>query len=207
MTGVMRLGLTGTVGAGKSTVAAMLRDRGAAVIDADALARDVVRDPAVLDAIAAALGADLIAEGDGGPVLDRAATAARVFDDPAARERLEAIVHPRVRAAAADARAAWARRPDPPAVVVEDVPLLFETGRDAEMDVTVVVDAPFELRAARLAERAGLDEAAVRARDAAQWSAADKRAAADHVIVNDGDVATLEARVDALWRAVRPAER
>lgn len=198
----MRLGLTGTVGAGKSTVAAMLRARGAAVIDADALARDATRDPAVLADVAAQVGPDLVRSGSAGPTLDRAATAARVFDDPAARARLEAIVHPWVRAAAAAERAALAARPTPPAVVVEDVPLLFETGLDAEMDVTVVVDAPFELRAARLADRAGLDVAAVRARDAAQWPAAEKRAAADHVLVNDGDLDALEARVAALWRTL-----
>lgn len=201
----MRLGLTGTVGAGKSTVAAMLRARGAAVIDADALARDATRDPAVLADVAAHLGPDLVRSGPAGPTLDRAATAARVFEDPAARARLEAIVHPRVRAAAAAERAALAARATPPDVVVEDVPLLFETGLDAEMDVTVVVDAPFEVRAARLAERAGLDAAAVRARDAAQRPAAEKRAAADHVIVNDGDLEALEARVEALWRTLSAA--
>jgi dephospho-CoA kinase len=190
-----RIGLTGSVGAGKSSVARRLAERGAWVIDADALARRATEDPEVLARIAAELGPELVVDGR----LDRAATARRVFDDPAARRRLEAIVHPWVRRAMAAAEAAAMAAAKPPPLVVHDIPLLFENGLDAGMDATVVVDAPFAQRAARLAARSGLDEAAVRARDAAQLDPAEKARRATFVIDNGGDEAALDAAVAALW--------
>lgn len=190
-----RIGLTGGVGAGKSSVGRRLAARGALVIDADALARRATDDPRVLAAIADALGADLVVEGR----LDRGATARRVFGDAAARRALEAIVHPWVRAAASAAEAAARASDTPPPLVVHDVPLLFETGRDAAMDATVVVTAPLAVRAARLAARSGWDEATVRARDAAQWDPAEKARRATFVIDNAGDAAALDAAVADLW--------
>jgi dephospho-CoA kinase len=189
-----RIGLTGSVGAGKSSVARRLAERGALVIDADALARRATEDPEVLARIAAEVGADLVVDGR----LDRAATARRVFDDPDARRRLEAIVHPWVRRAGAAMEAA-AVSTAPPPMIVHDVPLLFETGLDADMDATVVVDAPFAARAARLAARSGMDEAAVRARDDAQLDPAEKARRATFVIDNGGDQEALDAAVAELW--------
>ncbi len=191
----LRVGLTGAVGAGKSSVARRLAALGARVIDADVLAREATADPGVLARIAAEVGADLVVDGR----LDRAATAAKVFADPAARRALEAIVHPWVRARAAAAEGAARAEVPPPAVVVHDVPLLFENGLDAGMDATVVVAAPFAVRAERLAARSGLSEAAVRARDAAQLDSAEKARRATFVIDNGGAEEDLDAAVERLW--------
>jgi dephospho-CoA kinase len=193
----LRVGLTGSVGSGKSTVAAALARRGAAVIDADALARRAAEEPATLERIARALGPELVVAGR----LDRAATARKVFADADARAALEAIVHPWVRAAAAAQEAALSRSAVPPMMVVHDVPLLFERGLDAAMDATVVVRAPLAVRERRLADRLG-DPAAVRARDAAQWPEAEKAALATFVIDNGGDEDALERHVAALWTAL-----
>jgi dephospho-CoA kinase len=190
-----RVGLTGAVGAGKSSVARRLAARGALVLDADALARRAAEDPAVLARIAAELDAALVVEGR----LDRAATARRVFADPTARRALEAIVHPWVRAAAAAAEASARRADPPPPLVVHDVPLLFENGLDAGMDATIAVVAAFATRLRRLAERSGWDEHALRARDAAQLDPAEKARRATFVIRNDGDEAALDAAIEALW--------
>jgi dephospho-CoA kinase len=189
------VGLTGAVGAGKSTVAELLAARGAFVIDADALARRATDDPEVLARLAREVGADLIVDGR----LDRAATARRVFADVAARRRLESIVHPWVRAAAAAAEAAARSAAAPPPLVVHDVPLLFEGGLDAAMDATIVVRAPFAIRLERLAVRSNWDSEALRARDAAQLDAEEKARRATFVLDNGGDVAELEAAVAALW--------
>jgi dephospho-CoA kinase len=189
------VGLTGAVGAGKSTVAELLAARGAFVIDADALARRATDDPEVLARLAREVGADLIVDGR----LDRAATARRVFADVAARRRLESIVHPWVRAAAAAAEAAARAAAAPPPLVVHDVPLLFEGGLDAAMDATIVVRAPFAIRLERLAVRSNWDSEALRARDAAQLDSEEKARRATFVLDNGGDVAELEAAVAALW--------
>ncbi len=186
------------MGAGKSTVARALARRGAALIDADALARRATDDPAVLARIAREVGAHLVVDGR----LDRTATARLVFADAEARRALEAIVHPWVRAAAADQEAEALRSDTPPVMVVHDVPLLFENGLDARMDATVLVDAPAALRAARVASRGG-DPAAVAARDAAQGAIAAKRARADFMIRNDADEDALEGEVARLWTSLR----
>jgi dephospho-CoA kinase len=193
------IGLTGAIGAGKSTVARLLAERGAEVIDADALARQALEEPATVRRVAAALGPEVVSDGR----IDRAAVAAKVFGDAEARRRLEAIVHPRVAALRrARVRAARARRPPPP-LLVHDVPLLFETGLDRAMDLVVVVDAPREVRLARARDRMGAAEMA--RREAAQWSAARKRAHADVVIDNGGDLADLRARVARAWPRLRDA--
>lgn len=192
----LRVGLTGNIGSGKSTVARLLAERGAAVIDADALAREATDDPAVLDAVAAALGEDLVVAGR----LDRAATAARVFEDRAALERLNAIVHPWVRAKSEERERTLTQSVPPPRVIVHDVPLLFENGLDAGMDVVVVVDAPQEVRLRRVAERSGASIDDLRARDAAQMPLEEKVARADFVVGNAGDLSDLATAVDAVWR-------
>ena len=135
----MRVGLTGGVASGKSTVSGMLRDLGAVVVDADVLAREVV-EPGTpgLDAVAAQFGPTVItAEGR----VDRARLGALVFDDPVRRAALERIVHPLVRARAAELEAAAA----PGVVVVHDIPLLVENGLATAYHLVVVVDAPVEV--------------------------------------------------------------
>ncbi len=194
----LQVGLTGNIGSGKSSVARLFAERGAALIDADALAREATEDPGVLREIAAIFGDEIVVDG----ALDRAALAARVFGNPDARADLNAIIHPWVGRERAARTAAFATQISPPAVVIHDVPLLFEVGLDAEFDKVVVVDAPLELRVARVVARSGLTADEVRARDAAQLPLAEKVRRADFVIDNSGDFDDLEPQVETLWRAL-----
>jgi len=191
----IHIGLTGNIGSGKSTVARLLAQRGAAVIDADELASEVLTQPETVRTIGEAFGPDVVDDGR----VDRAALARRVFRDEAARRRLEAIVHPRVAALDAARATALSERRPPPPMIVHDVPLLFEAGLAASMDAVVVVDAPLETRIERVVSGRGLDPGEVRRRDAAQWPPERKRAQADVVIENDGDPRRLEARVAEAW--------
>lgn len=192
--GVLRVGLTGGIAAGKSVVARRLGHLGAAVIDHDVLARTVVDvgSPG-LAAIVDAFGDVLTPLGQ----LDRQALGTRVFGDAAARERLNAIVHPLVRAAAHDAEVAAVAAGH--TVVVHDIPLLVETGQAGHFDVLVVVDAPAELRVARLVDGRGLAPADAWARLAAQADDEARLEAADVVLDGSGSVAELEVQVDAMW--------
>lgn len=189
----MRVGLTGGVGSGKSTVSALLARHGALVIDADAIAREVV-EPGTpgYDAVLARFGAEVVAA-DG--TLDRPALAAVVFGDEAARADLNAIVHPLVGERSAELMAAAA----PQDVVVYDVPLLVESRLGKAFDVVVVVEADVDTRLTRLAER-GLAESDARARMAVQASDEERRAVAHEVIANDGTREELAAEVDELWQ-------
>lgn len=189
----LRIGLTGGIAAGKSTVSARLVERGAVLVDADQLARQVVAQGTPgLVAVVAEFGDEVLTpEGD----LDRAALGALVFADPERRAALERIVHPLVR----DAGSAREADAGPDAVVVHDIPLLVESGRADDFDVVVVVDAPEELQVQRLVTERGMSEADARARLAAQASRADRLAVADVVIENHGDLAALLARVDAVY--------
>ncbi len=189
---MLRVGLTGGIGSGKSTVAAALAGHGALVVDADRIAREVVaRGTPGLAALADRFGSGVLtAEGD----LDRAALAALAFSDDSARRDLEAITHPRIAARAAELFAT--ARPDH--VVVHDVPLLVEKGMGAAYHLVLVVDAPAEVRVARLVGR-GLSEADARARIEAQATTAERRAAADVWLDNSGTQADLRATVDRLW--------
>jgi dephospho-CoA kinase len=193
----MRLiGLTGGIGTGKSTVARMLAARGAAVVDADRLAREVVEPgmPALAE-IAAEFGPGVL-QGDGS--LDRTALGALVFADEARRERLNAITHPRVGALMQE-RVAAALHSDAPLVVV-DIPLLFEGARQGMFEGVLLVWAPPAMQLARLVERDGWSEDEARARLATQMPVDDKRALATWVIDNSGTVAQTEVQVDAWWR-------
>lgn len=193
---MLRVGLTGNVAAGKSSVAARWRQHGAWVIDADALARAAVAPGTPgWRAVVEAFGPEVLAA-DG--TLDRAALRRLVFADDAARRRLEAIVHPEVARlrAAEHARARAAGAP----VVVDEIPLLFEAGLDRDVDVIVLVDAPEAVRRQRLRRDRGLDDAEIDGLLRAQWPAERKRARADYVIDNDADLATLERRADAVWQ-------
>lgn len=191
------IGLTGGIGSGKSTVAARLAAHGCDVIDADAVAREVVRpgEPA-LEEIAERFGRDVITpEG----TLDRARLAARAFVDDASRAQLERITHPRIAARIAEWIASLAGSVPDGRLVVVDHPLLVETGQHRRFDAVVVVLADEELRLERLVEERGLGEDDVRARFRAQASDAQRRAVATHVIENDGTRAELDAAVDALY--------
>jgi dephospho-CoA kinase len=191
----VQIGLTGGIGSGKSTVAGRFAELGALVIDADALAREVV-EPGTdgLAAVVAEFGAQVL---DGSGRLNRPALARVVFGDEAARGRLNAIVHPRIRARAAELIAAA----PPGTVVVQDVPLLVETGQADRYDLVVVVEAAEELRVRRLARDRGMPAEEVRARMAAQATDEQRRAVADVVLVNDGTTDELRAKVDQLWRS------
>ena len=191
---MLLVGLTGGIGAGKSTVADLLTKRGAIVIDGDLIARRVVEpgQPA-LAAIVEHFGADVLAA-DG--TLDRPKLAARAFADARERAALEAITHPAI---AAEFLREMSEAP-PDGIVVNDVPLLVESKQAADRgyEVVIVVEAPRELRLDRLVER-GLDRVDAEARMAAQATDEERRAVATHVLDNRGTRADLEAQVETLW--------
>jgi dephospho-CoA kinase len=190
---VLRVGLTGGIGAGKSEVTRRLAELGAVIIDADLLAREVVGPgTSGLDEVVRHFGTGVLgSRGD----LDRAALAARVFDDPGERQVLESIIHPRVRSLAAEIEAAA----DPDAVVVHAIPLLVETGQAGAFDLVVVVEAPRPVRLGRLMRDRGMTEEQAQSRIDSQSSARQRVEAADVVIDNTGDLDALRARVDQVW--------
>jgi len=193
----LRIGLTGGIGSGKSSVARRLAARGALVVDTDALAHALTAPGgAAIPAVAAAFGADMIAA-DG--AMDRARMRALVFADPAQRRRLEAILHPMIgEATRAQASGAGAGQP-----VVFDVPLLTESGTwRARVDRVLVVDCPVATQVARVVARSGWTPEAVERTIAQQATRGQRRAIADAVIVNDAlTLAQLDGEVDALWTA------
>ncbi|MGZ4188381.1 MAG: dephospho-CoA kinase [Actinomycetota bacterium] len=191
---MLLVGLTGGIGAGKSTVARLLADRGAVIIDADSIVRELQRPGTeVFRAIVERFGKQVVAA-DGS--LDRPKLADIAFRDEDARSALNAIVHPAVYAVMAERITAIE---DETAVVVLDIPLLAEAGGREGMDVVIVVDADQDLRVTRVVDERGLDARQVRARMAAQASSEQRAALADVVIRNDGDMEALRAQVDALW--------
>jgi dephospho-CoA kinase len=194
-------GLTGGIACGKSAVAARLRSRGVPVVDADALAREVVLPGTEgLAAVVAEFGPGVLAE-DG--TLDRKALGALVFADPARRARLGAITHPRIAAASAARMAELLARGEP--LACYEAALLVDNGIQDGFRPLVVVAAPRSVRLARLVLRDGLTQAEASARIDAQVSDDVRRAAADFVVENDGTLAELDAAVDRTLRAV--AER
>ncbi|MCO1657785.1 dephospho-CoA kinase [Pseudonocardia humida] len=192
---MLRVGLTGGIGSGKSTVARRLVERGAVLVDADALAREVVA--AGTDGLAEVVAA--FGEGVLGPdgELDRPALAGVVFGDDGARARLNGIIHPRVRLRTEELIAAA----PPEAVVVQDIPLLVEGGMAAFFALVLVVHADVEERVRRLVELRGMPEADAMARIAVQATDEQRRAAADVWLDNSGDRDALRAAVDVLWDA------
>ena len=191
---MLRVGLTGGIAAGKSLAARTLQELGALVIDSDALAREVV-EPGTdgLAAVVDAFGSGML---DGEGRLDRPALAAVVFSDADKRNTLNSIVHPRVRARAAELE----EQAPAGTVVVHDIPLLVETGQHRNFDFVLVIDAPEEERIRRMAADRGMSEEAARARIAAQAGTAERAAAADVVLVNDGTAEQLVAAVRQLWQ-------
>ncbi|MGC4789023.1 dephospho-CoA kinase [Micromonospora sp. DT178] len=198
---MLRVGLTGGIGSGKSAVARRLAECGAVVIDSDRIAREVVAPGTEGLAEIVAAFSERVLDADG--ALDRAALGALVFADETARRRLEAITHPRVRARSAELAAAAA----PDAIVVNDVPLLVEVGLAPTYHLVVVVQTEVATRLARLARDRGMDRAEAERRIAAQADDARRRAAADVLLTNDGSLDDLHAAVDALWgERLRPYE-
>ncbi|MEU1683545.1 dephospho-CoA kinase [Micromonospora zamorensis] len=191
---MLRVGLTGGIGSGKSAVAARLVERGAVLIDADQVAREVVAPGTEGLAEIVAAFSDAVLDDDG--ALDRVALGAVVFADEKARRRLESITHPRVRARTAELAAAAA----PGAIVVNDVPLLVEVGLAPTYHLVIVVQTAVTTRLERLARDRGMDRAEAERRIAAQADDARRRAAADVVLTNDGSLADLHDAVDDLWR-------
>ena len=189
----MRVALTGGIASGKSTVARLLADLGALVIDADQLARDVV-EPGTpgLERVVERFGRRVLT-GDGH--LDRPAVAAIVFKDVEARKDLEAIVHPLVYEASAQAEA----QAEPGRLVVHDIPLLAESGRAEGFDAVIVVDTPAETQVARMVEDRGWTREDAEARIAAQATREQRRSLATHVIDNSGTREQLEARVREVY--------
>ncbi|TMQ93453.1 dephospho-CoA kinase [Actinomadura soli] len=195
---MLKVGLTGGIGSGKSEVSARLRERGAVVIDADKIAREVV-EPGTpgLAAVVAEFGEEVLLPSG---VLDREKVGRIVFGDPERLAALNAIVHPLVGERTRELMDAAPAG----AVVVYDVPLLLENGMAEMYDEVVVVDAPEEVQLDRLVARRGMTEEDARARMASQASRAERRAVATHVIDNSGTLDDLKSQVDALWESLTP---
>ncbi|QES50666.1 dephospho-CoA kinase [Streptomyces venezuelae] len=191
---MLKIGLTGGIGAGKSEVSRLLAQYGAVIVDADRIAREVV-EPGTpgLAAVVEAFGPEVLTpEG----VLDRPRLGSIVFADPAKLATLNAIVHPLVGARSAELEAAAG----PDAIVVHDVPLLTENGLAPLYDLVVVVDAAPETQLARLTGLRGMSEEEARARMAAQATRAQRLAVATLVIDNDGPLEALEPQVRLVWK-------
>jgi dephospho-CoA kinase len=204
--GPLRIGLTGGIGSGKTLVARQLRDLGAAIVDADAIAREVVAPggPAY-EGVVRTFGPGVVRP-DG--TLDRKALAGRVFADASARKQLNALTHPHIRRRIAEEAARLASAPGID-VIVLDIPLLLDTtdGRDLDLYGIIVVDAGDDVRVARLVARDGFQEAEARRRLAAQVALRDKVARADWVIDNNGPPAQTREQVRALWEALQERRR
>jgi dephospho-CoA kinase len=191
---MLLVGLTGGIGSGKSTVAGLLADRGAVVIDADDLARQAVAPGSIgFDRVVQAFGRDILtADGD----LDRHLLGEMVFADAVRRRELEAIVHPEVARLFVEAVDPY-RETDH--VVVYSIPLLVERGLSGAFDVVVVVVADEDRRVERVVRARGMDPDEVRARIAAQVTDHDRSRVADVLLDNDGELSELEGQVDRLW--------
>ena len=188
------VGLTGGIGAGKSTVSSMLAERGAAIVDADQIARDLQAPGSlVLTSMAERFGAQIINSDDGS--LDRAAVAQIVFSDEQALKDLNGIVHPAMQD---EIQRQIDEHRDTDRIVVLDFPLLGENPRKG-LSATIVVDIPVEVAVQRLVDQRGMDEDDARARITSQISREERLATATHVLDNGGDMAMLSGQVDDLW--------
>ena len=192
-----RYAITGGIGSGKSTVAAMFARLGAVIIDADAISRDLMRPTEnTLNAVVAEFGPDILHPDS---TLNRSALAALVFSDEDARTRLNNIVHPAVRARAdALVEQAW-RAPGFSGIIIDDIPLLAETNRAAEFDGVIVVRTGLEKRLSRLTKTRGMAEEDARARIAAQATDAQRAAIATWIIDNDGSAENTQTQVERIW--------
>jgi dephospho-CoA kinase len=191
------IGLTGGAGSGKTTVAGMFRERGAAVVDADQAAHSVY-DPGTpgFDAVVREFGPAYVSDGQ----IDRARLGELVFRDPDARRRLDAIVHPLVRDWMAErTRIAIERGAQ---VIVQDVPLIFENGLEPIYAEVVLVYVPEEVQVARLVGGRGLSESRARAIIASQMPIEEKKRRAQHVIDNSGSLDATRRQVERLWAEI-----
>lgn len=190
---MLKVGLTGGIGSGKSEVSRRLTQRGAVLIDGDAIAREVVRPGTPgLAAIVAEFGEEVLLP-DG--TLDRPKLGKIVFNDPAKLARLNEITHPLIGRRSQELFEAA----PPDGIVVYDMPLLTENNLAGLHEVNIVVDVPVELQVARLVGRRGMTEEDARARIAAQATREQRRAIADYVIDNSGPLEELDEKVEALW--------
>jgi dephospho-CoA kinase len=193
------VGLTGGIGAGKSTVANMFAQLGALTIDADQLARQAIEPGSSgFDEVVAEFSSKVLKDGD----IDRQMLGKIVFKDEQKRKKLESIVHPRVQ----EALAAKIKTLSPGDILIYEIPLLVETGAADKFDYIITVESDIENRLDRLFER-GLDEAEAERRIAAQASQAQREAVADRVIINDGDRAELFAECARIWESELNAPR
>jgi dephospho-CoA kinase len=196
--GMRVIGLTGGIASGKTAVSDRLAARGAAIVDTDLLAREVVmRGTPGLAAVVEAFGPGILTP-DG--TLDRKALGELVFTDGTARARLNAITHPRIREAMVARLGALREASPPPPAAVLVVPLLFENGLDAMVEESWVVDVPEDVQRARLIAREGFTPAEADARIGSQMARGDKLRRATRVISNAGDLAALEAEITRVWR-------
>lgn len=198
---MLKIGLTGNIASGKSTVAEVWRRLGAHIVDADELARQAVAPGSPgLSRVVERWGEEIL---DASGALDRAALREIVFRDPHARAELEAVVHPQVGAlrdrAFSEAAAAGER------VIVADIPLLFEVGLEKDFDIVVLVDAPVAIRRQRILENRGIAPEEADRMIAAQMPSEQKRPRAHHVIDNDASLDALTARAEEVWREITAA--
>lgn len=191
MSKLLRVGLTGNIASGKSSVVAVWRSLGAHVIDADVLARAAIAPGTP--------GHERVLQAFG--TVDRAQLRAVVFRDPARRAQLEKIIHPEVARLRAQQEAALAAQGA--RIVVNDIPLLFEAGLGDQFDVIVVVDAPRELRVDRIVQQRGLERAEAERMVDAQWPAEQKRAQASFVIDNSGSLRELRGKAEEVWQQIQ----
>jgi len=196
---MLKIAITGGAGSGKSTVARMFQELGAEVLDADQVAREAVAvgAPAWVE-LRRRFGEDFF-QADG--TLNRAKLAQRVFADPEARRALEALIHPLVVQELQNKIADLERRGVD--LVLVEVPLLYETGREQAFDRVMVVTAPEADRLRRLRDRDGRSDAEIRGILAAQWPLADKVARADYVVDNGGELAGTRQQVENIWRKLK----
>lgn len=194
------LGLTGGIGSGKSTVAKMLAEHGATIIDADAISRQLMEPGQEVLAETVATFGDHLLDAQG--KLDRAALASVVFGDKEALEKLNAIVHPAVRAESERLRQEAITAQGEGAIIIQDIPLLTESGQADRFDGVILVDAPEEVRVKRLVEHRGMDAEDARARMNNQATDEQRRAIATWIIDNSGTIESTRHQVDQLWNDI-----
>ncbi|WP_159881569.1 dephospho-CoA kinase [Paenibacillus puerhi] len=193
----MNIGLTGGIASGKSTVAAMLVRRGALLVDADRIAREVVEpNTPVLAQVIERFGADLLLQ-DGS--LNRKKLGEKVFGDPEALRDLEGLLHPPIRATMRERMSRY-QEDHPDKLVVVDIPLLYESGLQGMVEEVMVVYVPREVQLARLIARDGMSPEEAEKRLNAQMSIEDKKRMADIVITNTGSLEETEGQIDAFWK-------
>jgi dephospho-CoA kinase len=192
---MLQIGLTGSIGSGKSTVAKLLLERGIPVLDADAIAKEVSSSKAVLLEVTNTFGAEYVQDNS----LNRPKLAELIFNKPEARAQLNAIIHPRV-------RAEMTRRTTElsgAAMVVQDIPLLFENGLEKLFDAIILVDAPLELRIARVMARDKSSREQVLARDEVQMPSLEKRQRTKFILENTGDTVLLDKQLDLIFEQLK----